>query len=85
MNLATYDCSFLLLLNSVIYQRLSSIFASMKLQYICMTLSFFETRNIHWGKKKRLDLLKEWKLYYQRVGSIVWIKECKIFFGSTKD
>ena len=35
--------------------------------------------------KRTPDLLKDWKLYYQRVRSIVLLmKERRIFFGSTK-
>ena len=67
INVATYDCFALLLLNWVIYQSLSSFslwnYEASIIQYSAWFFSFIKKDNINREKKRRPDLLKDWKIY----------------------
>ena len=54
------------------------------IRYSAKFFSFFKKENINWEKKRRPDLLKDWKIYYQRVRSIVLMNERKLLYWKHK-
>ena len=79
----------MLLLNSVIYQRFSSIFTPMKaVSYDILTdfFLFLERKILIILMPRRTPYLsKDCKLYYQRIGNVVLLMKERIkFFGSSK-
>ena len=70
VNELTYDCSSLLLLNSVIYQRLSSIFTSIKLvsysAWFSLSIAFNAEKNTWPVERLEHFLEREVKVFYNK-------------------